>query len=569
MSINTPKAARNPDDVDEIINIEDEIYSIRTSKAKAKPAGDFEITLAPTNNWVSRITVGSWVAILASTSIITQAEKKSADRKSLKMIGRVDSVRISTSVEQGTGNRISYYVISGRDWAGIFDNILYIDQMYSTTAAGINLATWTNIFKMKTPSGEATDMGSSLFVSTSKAVKHIVKFMGSLSSPEIIKEIKLIPTKSMIIPTAVRDFLRKTTKPMYADNINIVTGVLDGYDKYKDVDDSLTLISGQHLVGQNTWWSILQNFANPILNELVTELSWDSPGSTDIGKGSNLSFPLAGNAPKLTLFKRIKPFVISNDVNLSKSMISSYSTNRNLISRFTDLATFNIPAADVIAVNAGTNWESRINFIEVMPYAGMDNVTAATAPVNKLNSQVLDDESVKREGLKPMILSSQWYGPKSGGTTSMFKAVGDWKDILKEWYFNTHNMLNGTVSIVGQDDYIQVGGNVRIPIETIDPSGTTYNESEYASTAAGRAAYLLAHIEGLSHEISRAAGGAVTFYTHINFVRGILVDEDNNPISQTNPNPTATDNLVDDNTKLNSIETDKKHKHVILQKRDK
>ena len=54
------------DEVDQVIVNTLSLKSINTSKSKASPAGQFEIRLAPTKNWVTAITPGSWLAILMS-----------------------------------------------------------------------------------------------------------------------------------------------------------------------------------------------------------------------------------------------------------------------------------------------------------------------------------------------------------------------------------------------------------------------------------------------------------------------------------------------------------------------
>jgi hypothetical protein len=50
--------------VDEIIINTTSLMSIATKKNKSTPAGSFEFYLAPTKNWVSIITPGSWCVLL-------------------------------------------------------------------------------------------------------------------------------------------------------------------------------------------------------------------------------------------------------------------------------------------------------------------------------------------------------------------------------------------------------------------------------------------------------------------------------------------------------------------------
>src|ERR1019366_250439 len=48
--------------------------SLHTVKTKGAPAGSFEMVLAPTADWLSRITSGSWCVIMMSISPITQSQ---------------------------------------------------------------------------------------------------------------------------------------------------------------------------------------------------------------------------------------------------------------------------------------------------------------------------------------------------------------------------------------------------------------------------------------------------------------------------------------------------------------
>src|SRR5271169_1522042 len=50
------------------------LMSISTKKSKGEPVGRFEINLAPTKNWVSDLTSGSWMVIMMSQNPITKAD---------------------------------------------------------------------------------------------------------------------------------------------------------------------------------------------------------------------------------------------------------------------------------------------------------------------------------------------------------------------------------------------------------------------------------------------------------------------------------------------------------------
>jgi len=548
---------RDPLTIYERIDIEDDLYSIRTHKAKANAAGSFEISLAPTQNWTAKITVGSWIAILASTSPIEFTETTFASRKSLKMIGRIDAVRVSSSTDQGTGARVTSFSITGQDWGGIFNQTLYIDQLAATTM-GVNLLQWLNVFENK---DIKTAMEDNVLVTTTSAVSTVVGMMGTiLNYPIENTKMQLNPTTAITIPQDVKDFLGYLTPGTnIGDDVRIESGVLSDYDSYEDVDDSTTLISSQFMLGTHTWWEILSHFSNNILNELVTELSWPQPGETDLKLKSDATelpqLPPVTNTPVLTLYKRVRPFVVSKDnllENISDATDSQYVSD--LVSEFKNLATFDIDIDDVVAINAGTNWQNKVNFIEIMPAGTLGEIDGIQMAPTKLNAQISDLHAIQREGIRPMILSSSCYGPVPaiGDKGSIITSMTNWKYLLKDWYFNTHNTLDGTLSIVGQNDYIQIGANVRVPIEVIDQGGMAFSSPQQIKRVLTGRSFLLAHIEAVSHEISVKSGGSVTFATHINFVRGIIVDENNIPMKDVAAILT-TDATMEDNLETSTF----------------
>ena len=94
-----------------------------------------------------------------------------------------------------------------------------------------------------------------------------------------------------------------------------------------------------------------------------------------------------------------------------------------------------------------------------------------------------------------------------------------WKYLLKEWFFDVHRTLNGTITLIGQSKHIKVGTNVLIPTKVMSE---TDNINE--ANSAGLATHILAHVEAISHSFSVDNNGARKFTSTINFVRGILTD---------------------------------------------
>jgi hypothetical protein len=106
-----------------------------------------------------------------------------------------------------------------------------------------------------------------------------------------------------------------------------------------------------------------------------------------------------------------------------------------------------------------------------------------------------------------------------------FIGATQWKHLLREWYFNTQNLLNGSLTFVGQSAYIGVGDNILINSSALGMAPIASNQ--------GADTYLMAHVENISHEFTINSEGSRSFFTSIQFVRGIMVNEKREPI---NPN---------------------------------
>jgi len=118
-----------------------------------------------------------------------------------------------------------------------------------------------------------------------------------------------------------------------------------------------------------------------------------------------------------------------------------------------------------------------------------------------------------------------------------------WKYLLREWYFNTHLMLNGTINFIGQDNYIQVGDNIMFPLRAFNfqsnltqaalknkPKATIErNTNELAEDP--NEPWILAHVENIAHRMSMSDSAARSFMTSIHFIRGVIVDKDRKPLS--------------------------------------
>jgi hypothetical protein len=477
--------------------------SIQTLKSKSDPAGTFSITLAPTKNWTSTITPGSWCCILMSNEPITKTDiENKVNQKHLKMIGRIESVRVSTRQDGDT--RRTLYTINGSDWGYMFKNIIYVDNLIASAnepkSQGNTFAVALRNIMM------AKDGATPEAFAVRKNLQNLIDIFGESLPAGLTEAGEAIGrlAKSIYdfrIPAEMMSFLGLGHKEL-TKNLNLITGPLVSSDKYdlKKIE-ALGFIDPFSLQGSHSFWEVLLENSNPALNEMISEIRWIN------GK------------PSLTLYNRIKPFS-------TRGFKAKNSTD--LRSFFQYVKTHSIDGLTVTSIDAGTNWRDKYNFVEIKPqfqdFAVFNNWI-------KQKTQEFDQIAFNREGFRPLIVGTKQF-PYNGKKNSYdidFDRLNKWTELLREWYFNTHKMLNGTLTMTGTTDYIAVGDNIRFEAGLINLT-PNINENNLKK-AKNDDFYILAHVENIAHSFSVKSDGARTYTTTIQFVRGILVNKNNQEVS--------------------------------------
>jgi hypothetical protein len=488
------------------------LMSINTSKSKSAPAGQFSLTLAPTKNWVEVLTPGSWLAIMMGTRQIEAKDIETASPDLVKMLGRIDSVRLNVTVDPGSGARQTVYTVQGQDWGQIFDTNLYIDPIVRGSFNGLTaVATAERIlYEDIITDFSKTGLLPTSTQNVSALLRLIARPISGITEVQTQTKLLIKPENNFQFPDELVKFfnfltLQGTKSTAIGNAIEIVSGKLNGKknNEYEETRESVGIINPDSIFNQHSLWQLLTDNCNHILNELVTDLSW-SVGTQ--GMGPNIPSGVAS----LTLFKRIKPFVIEDgtpDLDDAKS----------LISKFTDLKYVEIPLDNVVNMNAGNNWRDKYNFVELQ----IDkSLTAGNSSAEiKLRSQSFDAKAFGREGFRPMIWQSNQI-PQNDKNQLDAMAYTKWKGLLRAWYFNTHNMLNGTISFMGIGDHIRVGDNILVNAKVFGPT-FNMNGAEYEHRKTGDA-YMLAHVENISHAFLVDPNGSRSYITTVSFVRGII-----------------------------------------------
>lgn len=533
----------NPHEVDLIYLLTDQVVSISTHKSKGRPAGRFEVVVAPTDNWISKLTPGSWCVINMTKDLPIPSPDSSsltalnaqADGRMVKWLGRIEDVRVTVDVEQETGARTTRYVITGSDWSSVFNSLLYVDPIFRNSGLNTSDGPFTAIgaaqrFIYDTMTLDNFKKGT--LPTSSTNVKGILRLWGSplqgvtdsVDAEVGIDKLQLTSAGRYQLPKQVAKYLGIKTPSNVptsniADAISVHTGVLSSYDKYKPVKDAVGLISPDSIFGTNSVWQVLVDNSNPILNELVTDLRIETSDSKTLSVG--------GDTFELALYHRVKPFIVRTQE------IEGGSEVKNFFSRFQNIKTTTIALEDVLNIECGISWNDMINFIEIKPD---QQLNPGVLPANfKKDSQIFDKKSYERNGFRPAIEMSKYLPIDASGKIKAADLT-KWKYLLKEWYFNQHNQLNGTVTFIGQNKHICVGDNIAIDSQVLGKS-RNYNQfekkntSQAASTSSAgtqglQKMILLAHVEGVRHSFGvNPTTGARSFTTTIDFVRGLIIPE--------------------------------------------
>lgn len=517
--IGTPKGNFNSTGVKDLNGIEKEsppvivstlsCVSIQTSKSKGQPDGQFNLVLAPFKNWVSTLTAGSWCAIMMSNEPIKESDLKKANKNQVKMLGRIESVRCETNVDED-GTRRTLYYVSGIDWGHIFNSILYVDNLIAAPNDPKNQGNTAAVALRNALFGKN---GSPQSFLVRQNLTNILDIMGKnlagyTEAGNTIGRLSNSIYEFTVPDKLVEffDFRDSKNKKIKAKTINkllaLVTGSLTNQDVYKDKGEAVGFIDPFSLQGTHSLWQILLENSNPAMNEMFCDMAWNDDSSV-----------------QLRLYNRIRPFSY-------KDFNPSAGSSVGIKSYFQYVKTHQIDPIDVISVNSGTNWRDKFNFVEIKPQFQDFTVVANWY---KQKSQVFDPVSFQREGFRPLIFDTKQFpsGSDKGGLPNDvgidWNQLEVWAKLMREWYFGTHRMLNGTIVIHGSTEYIGVGNNIRFDAGLINPTPNINS----ATKKKGSNQFILAHVENVSHSFTVNPDGARSYRTTISFVRGIVVNENN------------------------------------------
>ena len=495
---------KDPNKLDKIIISTLSCVSIETTKTKSDPVGTFRLILAPSKNWLSTITSGSWCCIMMSNEPITESDIKKVNPDKLKMIGKIETVRAEVSVD-AAGARNTLYYVTGVDWGYIFSTSLYIDNLLKEDGS-FNSSLALYIRKNLSSIASLRPIREIIVAALGMIGKNPNDDVGG-------KEVKIAATYDLTMPQKLVDFLLLKNNSL-SSSIDVYSGkflskqTVEQPDTYSNTSNSLGFIDPATLIGKHSYWQILLDNNNNVLNEMFCEMDF-----------KRKSKPFILNA-------RTKPF------SYSKTDISK-SEDRSL---FQNIRFHRLNINDIIAINIGTNWRDKINFLELKPAIPETNIFDAFIKTRSQNWDGKSDKSpgtFNREGFRSMIVNIT-HLPYYQGTDKLLKPedykevvliqkINQWTLLLREWFFDIHRMLNGSITITGASNYISVGDNIVFEYDLINKTPNINKQS----IAKKKNPLVVAHIENISHKFIVRTDGSKSYITQIDFVRGLLSDGEN------------------------------------------
>jgi hypothetical protein len=534
--------AEDINSVDEIIISTLSIIDIQVSKSKSNPQGSFQITLAPTRNWITALTAGSWCAILMAPRKLEREDLTLANSESFRMLGKIESVRLDT-IQQIDGTRTTVYRVSGSDWGYLFNCLLYIDNFVdprnSTLPQQVSIVLRDFLFSSSgsLPSFPPKDIQRAILNAFGRPIRAIQQ------TGEAINRLST-SYYDLLIPREVTAFLRcydragnSITSTKLVDLLQIYSGRVISPSTYDDIDTCITFINSMSFQGSHSIWQLLQEYSNNILEELVTDFRW-------VKLPSNGSDPRSLK-PQLALYNRVRPFSFRSAASLlpsslnKKTSLDSYATYSakvnadrasiqyadKLRSTFQFLDYVNIEDTKIISANVGTNWRDKYNFVEVkIIIPQIEQFGALVKPY----TQIYDRSAFFSEGFRPLIVSTRHVPVVPQKKATQIPNIADslpivraWSRLLAEWNFNTHRLLNGRITFLDNHEYIAVGSNIMFSARTLNPN-PNFNAAQ-SQNLNDRTA-VLAHVENVTHIFKVESDGTNSMVTIVDFVRGIFVD---------------------------------------------
>lgn len=473
------------------------------------------------HNYLVEILPGDWVMAWIVNSptkakdLIQKIKKGEACNKfddGFKFLGRINSIRKNMALDPSTGTRSSSYSVQACGFREL-DSSIYYDRFLAENALQkTDSKVWLSrigldINKLFIKNGQVAADNADIIVTsliqiilgkgTPEGTLNITDkpelrsaFGGASSVSEEAPFAYLVPSQiSELLGIGQDKASKKSGIISYADLLRLVVGIQDFDDTTNSQDPRVLLpeirttegikrYTGVHVMGSfnvnfpdftdRPLWSILQQFQNPVVNELFTSLRL-------VDESENQDQSDIRVMPVVT-FRQI-PFTTDILANIIKNRADSTDQDsekegsdppKYKVTPFMSLPRWRIPNVIIKNMNIGRSDATRVNFVHII---GQNNVSAGqisgSAQLVK-NPPVVDDLDIQRSGLKTYVAQVS-----CGNFDTYGKTPGKWIELVSDYMIGSQFTLNGSITCQGISSPIAEGDNVTIDkvvyhIESVD-----------------------------------------------------------------------------------------------------
>jgi hypothetical protein len=510
-----PIGVGEADDARKPLVVINDCISVSTGNSKASPNGSCQLTLKMGDiNYLTAIAPGDYIVIniALSDGKILELYNRALSGKSINRPGdgfrgmfRVQSIHKTLSIDP-SGKPSATIQVTGYAFSEMND-VIYFNPYLVTEGEKNNdiffltqmSDSWNKIIGLKKGKDDFFQSVQNLMILLMQT------FLGSGIDNEG-KKLKdgMVRTENnlYLLPKGLGPLMGLSKAKYAADLVNMVCGI-QKYKKSKEYKAAFNPIIKNELKGQSGrvyitdipvqgvsyakpeyWnqvrvWDILGSYLNSTVNEMYTGFKPD---------------PRTGNIMP-TLVIRQKPFTTER---FSKDNPSEPLT------RFRNLPRWKIDPEDVVSIHVGRDDAARINFVQVFGRSqaieGESAQGASTAMQIAMHNYDIDREDIKRNGLRPLITSSN-FDHAGTDLKSRSSRAPFWAQLVGDWVIGGHLKMSGTIVMKGTILPMEAGDNLE------------FDDTIY-------------HIEGVQHQTSIGGKGERIYRTTLQLSSGVATEKD-------------------------------------------
>jgi hypothetical protein len=478
----------------DVVVIKSDVVRCSVTKNKSANAGQFSITLKrgkqvrnevplPNDvNYLDLIHPGDWAMIYMNKTGSIANTNSAKSNSGLKMLGIVRNIRYVETDDSSTGKPRLEYVLTGDDFGAVFDMNIFFNPLVNQNIASTFLGAKFLSDAINSIKGAKLPAKGAILkqFTPDNIIKKLINFyLGAnqpLDSASSVNEAWYLPRNLAVV------FKPDTKNKPATSFVDILDTSKIGLHKYSGGNLTVSNLPGATFVtslpSEGTVWSVLQFLQNSIVNEMYTELVKDSKGNLQPSLVLR-QVPFSNKSTQET-----NAFFQSKENGVPTAQIPQDHQK----TFFTDLPRFTINSSDIKDKNIGKSDFERINHLLVVPKLDGSNLDLAYASaVNK--------PSIQRYGLRTYNGQTSYIISEEIGDPT--KVCKFFLHLIMDWFFLSHLLFNGTITIDGPDEHIEIGSNLFI--KDIEQ---------------------LFHVEGYNHVYEVAPSGEISYTTAITVSRG-------------------------------------------------